>query len=79
MMQMVAIAIGGYAIMAIKAGLGNVRVAKLADDPRYRVQGENRQVLLDQVVVWLIAFFLQSLVDAMISRSVSFTVGGMCH
>ena len=42
---------------ATQAGLGNVRAAKLADDSRYRVQDEARQVLPDQAVMWLIAFF----------------------
>ena len=41
---------------ATQTGLGNVRVAKLADYSQYRVHDEARQVLLDQVVVWLIAF-----------------------
>ena len=36
--------------------LGIVRVAKIRDDPRHRVQDEARQVLLDQIVLSLIAF-----------------------
>ena len=42
---------------ATLARLGNVWVAKLPDDSPYRVPDGVRQILLDQVMVWLIAFF----------------------
>ena len=45
----------GYAAMPPKSG--NVRAAKILDYSRYRVQDEARQVLLNQVMVWLIVFF----------------------
>lgn len=57
--------------LATRTGLGNVRVAKLPDDSRHRVQDEARQILLDQVVAWLNTFLCG---HWKVPRSISLTV-----